>query len=59
MVTLISAASSTELVASVGATFSSMFGGFFPIIALVVAIPLVFYVAGRVAGLFGSKTRGR
>jgi hypothetical protein len=57
MVTLISTASSTDLVAAVGTTFSSMFGGFFPIIALVVAIPLVFYVAHRVAGLFNTRTR--
>jgi hypothetical protein len=56
---LFSAADAAEFVASVGTSGSSFIGGLLPIIALVVAIPLVSVVAVFLVALFGGPIKSR
>jgi len=55
---LISLATSTDLVASVGTAVQQTGTNLWVIVASAVAIPLTFYVIHRIIGLFPS-TRGR
>jgi len=55
---LISLATSTSLVASVGSAVQTTGTNLWVIVAVAVAIPLTFYVIHRIIGLFPS-TRGR
>lgn len=55
---LISSATSSSLVASVGTAVQQTGANLWTIVAVAVAIPLTFYVIHRIIGLFPS-TRGR
>jgi len=52
-----SAATSTAFLASVATSVQSTTVNMWGVVALVVGIPLAFYILGRLIGLFGRHTR--
>jgi FtsH-binding integral membrane protein len=59
MYTFLTVGSTTALVASVVSAFGDNIDAVFVITALAVAIPLVFYIAHLVRGLFPGSRGGR